>query len=223
NLSYLKKAAPKHESLWKDKYNKARNYLSKQIGDANAEKELLDCADNYVIENCTKKVITDKKKNAVITVQDSTTPGKCNDAVSHQKDDGSFEINDTVCKAIDVPIADVVPTAKKYAQNKKLKSPNSEPWWKTALTLSYLKVAAPHHKKLWEDKEKKAREYLSKQIGDAEAERELLDCTNKYIVDNVAKKVDKDHKEASPITIVQESALPDAKSGEGIFSVTFMK
>ncbi|CAG8589160.1 10354_t:CDS:2, partial [Gigaspora rosea] len=209
NLSYLKKAAPKHESLWKDKYDKARDYLSKQIGDANAEKELLDCADDYVIENCTKKVITDKKKNAVVTVQDSTTPEKCNDAVSHQKDDGSFEISDTVCKEIDVPVADVVPTAKKYTQNKKLKSPGSEPWWKTALTLSYLKVAAPQHKKLWEDKEKKAREYLSEQIGDAAAEKELLDCADKYVVDNVTKKVEKDHKKDKAITIVQDAASPD--------------
>ncbi|CAG8723896.1 19540_t:CDS:2, partial [Gigaspora rosea] len=123
------------------------------------------------------KVITDKKKNAVVTVQNSTTPEKCNDSVSHQKDDGSFEISDTVCEEIDVPVADV-------------------PWWKTALTLSYLKVAAPHHKKLWEDKEKKAREYLSKQIGDAAAEKELLDCANKYVKDK-------------SITIVQDAASPD--------------
>ncbi|CAG8741613.1 36953_t:CDS:2 [Gigaspora margarita] len=209
NLSYLKKAAPKHESLWKNKYDKARDYLSKQIRDANAEKELLDCADNYVIENCTKKVMTDKKKIAVVTVQDSTISEKCNDAVSHQKDDGSFEISDTVCKETDVPVADLVPTAKKYTQNKKLKSPNSEPLWKTALTLNYLKVVAPHHKKLWEDKEKKAREYLSKQIGDAVAEKELLDCANKYVVDNVTKKVEKDHKKDVAITIVQDAASPD--------------
>ncbi|CAG8823110.1 8197_t:CDS:2, partial [Gigaspora rosea] len=61
----IPKAAPKHESLWKDKYDKAREYLSKLIGDKNAEKELLDCADNYVVENSTKKVIKDKKRNAV--------------------------------------------------------------------------------------------------------------------------------------------------------------
>ncbi|CAG8826537.1 42228_t:CDS:1, partial [Gigaspora margarita] len=42
NLLYLKKAAPKHEGLWRDKYNKARKYLSKLIGDENAEKELLN-------------------------------------------------------------------------------------------------------------------------------------------------------------------------------------
>ncbi|RIB08048.1 hypothetical protein C2G38_2147276 [Gigaspora rosea] len=108
NLSYLKKAAPKHESLWKDKYDKARDYLSKQIGDANAEKELLECADNYVIDHSIKKVIKDKKKNAVAKLQDSTTPEKCNDVISNQKDDGSFEVSETICKEIDIPI-DVVP------------------------------------------------------------------------------------------------------------------
>ncbi|CAG8823924.1 20375_t:CDS:1, partial [Gigaspora rosea] len=188
NLSYLKNAAPKHEGLWRDKYNKAREYLSKKIGDENAEKELLDCADNYVVDNSAKKVIKDKKRNAVVTVQNSTTPEKCNDAVANQKDDGSFEISDTVCKEIDVPVENVVTEVKKDTQNKKLKSPESEPWWKTGLTLSYLNVAAPHHKNQWEDKDKKAREYLSGQIKDTPTEQELLDCTDKYVVDNVTKK-----------------------------------
>ncbi|RIB22990.1 hypothetical protein C2G38_2033138 [Gigaspora rosea] len=98
---------------------------------------------------------------------------------SNQKDDGFFEISDTVCKEIYVPVADVVPTVKKYTQNKKLKLPNSEPWWKTALTLSYLKVAAPHHKNYGKIKGKKAREYLSEQIGDTAAEKELLDRADK--------------------------------------------
>ncbi|CAG8765790.1 35653_t:CDS:2, partial [Gigaspora margarita] len=53
----------------------------------------------------------------------------------------------------------------------------------------------------------------------AVVEKELLDCTDKY-VDNVNKKVDKDHKKVSPITIVQESALLDAKSEEDIRYVT---
>ncbi|KAF0332761.1 serine/threonine protein kinase, partial [Gigaspora margarita] len=178
------------------------------IGDANAEKELLECADNYVIDNSIKKVIKDKKKNAVVKLQDSTTPEKCNDVISNQKDDGSFEVSETICKEIDIPV-DVVPVVKKETQNEKLKSPESKPWWTTALTLSYLKVAAPDHKKLWEDKDKKARKYLSEQIGDAELEKELLDCADKYVVDNVTKKVEKDHKKEVAITIVQEAASPD--------------
>ncbi|RIB10936.1 hypothetical protein C2G38_2145813 [Gigaspora rosea] len=52
----------------------------------------------------------------------------------------------------------------------------------------------PDHKKLWEAKEKKAREFLSKEIGDAETEKELFDCTDRYVVDNATKKVEKDHK-----------------------------
>ncbi|CAG8826116.1 13137_t:CDS:1, partial [Dentiscutata erythropus] len=108
-----------------------------------------------------------------------------------------------------VPVVDIVPTAKKCTQNKKLRSPESEPWWKTALTLSYLKVAAPHHKKLWEDKYNKAREYLSKQIGDAAAEKELLDCADAYVIDNVTKKVEKDHKKTAALPIIQEAASPE--------------
>ncbi|CAG8826723.1 28607_t:CDS:1, partial [Dentiscutata erythropus] len=76
NLAYLKKAASQYGDLWKDKYSKAREYLSNQIGDKKAEEELIKCADDYVIENATKKVIKDKKRNAVVTIQNSTTPEK---------------------------------------------------------------------------------------------------------------------------------------------------
>ncbi|CAG8459731.1 8464_t:CDS:2, partial [Scutellospora calospora] len=209
NISYLKNAASKYEGQWIDKYNKAREYLSKQIGDANAEKELLECADNYVVENCTKKVIKDKKRNAIATVQNSTTPEKCEGAVANQKDNGSFEISDTVCKELDVPVIEVVTKVKTQTKNKKLKSPESVSWWKTALTISYLKVSAPHHESLWKDKCDKAREYLSKQIGDADIEKEILDCTDKYVVDNITKKVEKDHKQNVAITIIQESTSPE--------------
>ncbi|RIB10942.1 hypothetical protein C2G38_2043082 [Gigaspora rosea] len=59
-----------------------------------------------------------------------------------------------------------------------------------------------------------ARERIIYRSDDAAvAEKELLDCTDKY-VDNVTKRMDKDHKKTSPITNIQESALPDTKSGE---------
>ncbi|CAG8841096.1 7672_t:CDS:2, partial [Racocetra persica] len=57
----------------------------KQIGDANTEKELEECADNYVVENCIK-VIKDKRRNSVREVQKSATPEKCGDIMSNQKD-----------------------------------------------------------------------------------------------------------------------------------------
>ncbi|CAG8832862.1 1547_t:CDS:1, partial [Cetraspora pellucida] len=133
NLSYLKNAAPKHKGVWEDKYDKARKYLSDQIKDEDAEKELLNCADDYVVDNCIKKVVKDKKRNAVVTVQESTTPEKCDDVVSNQNNDGSFEVSETICKEIDIPVTNVVTEVKKCTQNPKLRSPKSEPWWKTAL------------------------------------------------------------------------------------------
>ncbi|CAG8826032.1 6478_t:CDS:1, partial [Cetraspora pellucida] len=209
NLSYLKKTAPKLEGEWKDKYNKAREYLSKQIGDANTEKELEECADNYVVENCIKKVIKNKRRNSVREAQESVTPEKCDDIVSNQKDDGSFEVSETICEEIDVPVTNVVTEMKKCAQSPKLRSPESEPWWKTAVALSYFNVAAPQHKNQLEDKYNKARKYLSDQIGDADAEKELLDCADQYLVDNITKKVEKDHKKKAAIAVVQESASPE--------------
>ena len=97
-LSYLKNVAPKFEGQWKNKYNKAHEYLSKQIGDAYAEKELLVFTDNYVINKYAKKAIKDKKRSAIVHIQTSTTPDKHEAAVSKQKDDESFELNETIWK-----------------------------------------------------------------------------------------------------------------------------
>ncbi|CAG8527252.1 15676_t:CDS:2, partial [Cetraspora pellucida] len=188
NLSYLKNVAYKFVDQWKDKYDKACEYLSKQIGDDDAEKELLKFTDNYVIDNCAKRTIKDEMRSAIVYFQISTTPDKYEAAVPKQKDDGSFELNETICKELEVPIEDIITIVKSSTPDKRLQSPESDPWWKTALTISYLQVAAPHYKNQWEDKFKKASDYLSKQIGDAGIRKELLKCTNKYVVDRANDK-----------------------------------
>ncbi|CAG8788003.1 21339_t:CDS:1, partial [Gigaspora rosea] len=199
-LSYLKNAAPKFEGQWKDKYNKSREYLKKQIGDENAEKELLDTTDKYVADNCAKKVIKDKKRTAVLHLQTSTTPDKHEAAVSKQKDDGSFELSETVCNELEVPVEDTVTKVKSGTNNQKLQTPESEPWWKTALTMSYLNVAAPHHNDQWKDKFNKGRDYLNKQIGDENTEKELLECTDKYVIDRANDKAIRNNIEPIRVT-----------------------
>ncbi|CAG8480308.1 5401_t:CDS:2 [Dentiscutata heterogama] len=183
NLSYLRNAASEFKDQWEDKYDNAREYLSKQIRDANAEKELLEFTDNYVIDNCAKKAIKDKKRSAIVHIQTSITPDKYKAVVSKQKEDGSFELNETICKELDVPIEDITTTVKLNTNNKRLRSPKSDSWWKTALTMSYLQVASPHYESQWKGKFNKAYEYLSKQIGDENIEKELLKCTSKYVID----------------------------------------
>ncbi|CAG8589885.1 8938_t:CDS:2 [Dentiscutata erythropus] len=183
NLSYLKNAAPEFEDQWKNEYDKAREYLSKQIRNASAEKELLEFTDNYVIDSCAKKVIKDKKRFAIVRLQTSITPDKYEAAVSKQKEDGSFELSETICNELEVPMEDIMTKVKMNTNNKRLQSPKSDLWWKTALTMSYLQVAAPYYESQWKGKFNKAYEYLSKQIGDANIEKELLKCTSKYVID----------------------------------------
>ncbi|CAG8765131.1 15796_t:CDS:1, partial [Dentiscutata heterogama] len=108
--------------------------------------------------------------------------------VSKQKEDGSFELSETICKELDVPIEDIMTTVKLNTNNKRLRSPKSDSWWKTALTMSYLQVASPHYESQWKGKFNKACEYLSKQIGDVNIEKELLNCTNEYVIDRAHEK-----------------------------------
>ncbi|CAG8781986.1 20445_t:CDS:2, partial [Gigaspora rosea] len=84
----------------------------------NAEKELLDFANNYVFDNSTKKLIKDKKRNAIATLQNSKLVykqkiiinkpkislqhrEKCDNAESNQKDDRSFKVSNMIRKEID--------------------------------------------------------------------------------------------------------------------------
>ncbi|CAG8503989.1 29067_t:CDS:10, partial [Racocetra persica] len=65
NHSYLKDAASKYKDDWVEKYDKARDYLSKQIGDAEVEIEVFDSVDEYVNDKTTDKVIDEKKRDEI--------------------------------------------------------------------------------------------------------------------------------------------------------------
>ncbi|CAG8785698.1 8948_t:CDS:1, partial [Acaulospora morrowiae] len=149
-----------------------------------------------------------EKAAALIVVQSNATPEKTKSIVTTQKDDGCFDLSETVAKELDVPTKEVVTTIQTYTTNEKLKKPESASWWTTALTLSYLKNAASEHEGEWRDKYNKAREYLTAQIGDSETEKELLNTTDKYVVDNAAKKVIIEKKKTAMIAI-QSATKPE--------------
>ncbi|CAG8733017.1 22368_t:CDS:2, partial [Dentiscutata erythropus] len=174
----IKFKSPESESWWKTTYDKAREYLSKQIGDKNAEEELIKCADEYVVDKVTDKVISEKKHDvidlkkdeipktekgktffgglydtaakladqlentlsfdkikltdhekaeAIVIIEEPATPEKCEEIISKQKDDGSIELDDSVCNELDTPKEEVITTIIKKTKNNKLKSPEHSP------------------------------------------------------------------------------------------------
>jgi len=116
------------------------------------------------------------------------TKETANELVSAQKDDGSFEISATIVKELEVESSDkLVSSAQKYTTNEKLKEADSS-WWSTAITLTYLKDSATQYGGEYADKYEKAKKYLSTQIGNAELEKELIESSEKYVVDNTRKR-----------------------------------
>ncbi|CAG8668188.1 6739_t:CDS:2, partial [Dentiscutata heterogama] len=97
-----------------------------------------------------------EKAEALIIVGESATPEKCKEIVSDQKDDGSIELSDSVCNELDVPKEEIIKTIQKKIKNNKLKSPKHSSSLGTAISISYLKNAAPQHESLWKDKYDKA-------------------------------------------------------------------
>ncbi|CAG8777252.1 4242_t:CDS:1, partial [Acaulospora colombiana] len=131
-----------------------------------------------------------------MAIQLTTTPETCKEIISEQKKDGQIELSKTIQKELDIPSTEtLVTTVQTYTTNEKLKKPESTSWWTTAVNLSYLKNAASQHEGEWRDKYNKAREYLSSQIGDSDAEKEILEVTDKYVVDKATHKVIEDHKQ----------------------------
>ncbi|CAG8820207.1 10314_t:CDS:2, partial [Gigaspora margarita] len=102
-------------TLW---INKAHKYLLKQIGDANAE-ELLECTDNYIIENCSKKmkekcVILDYKDDKVKAIKIKYINTVYIAALlcilraveyKIKKNNRSFKVSKIIC--MDVPVVDI--------------------------------------------------------------------------------------------------------------------
>ncbi|CAG8479143.1 12162_t:CDS:2 [Cetraspora pellucida] len=134
-INYLKISTPHHKKLWEDKYNKVREYLFKQIRNAVAEKELLDCTDKFLVDNITRKVKKDHKKAATITnIKKLASSEKCKVIVSKQKDDDMVKLIDSVCKVLDSPKEEIIVTNKKKI--KKAYKQRKSPYKVVLMTLS---------------------------------------------------------------------------------------
>ncbi|CAG8682006.1 9818_t:CDS:2, partial [Funneliformis mosseae] len=209
NISYLKNLADKHEGEWKEKYDKARQYLAKEINNPQVEEELMKASDKFVVDQSTRKVIKDKKKAAVLAIRSKTSEETVNTALSTQNDDGSFEIHETITKELDNTSNDLIKKAQSYVKSDKIKPEKRESIFKTAITLGYLNTAMDNPTKELAEKYNKAREYLSSQIGDAKLEEEIIKSSSKVIIDKGSEKVQKQSRIAA-LEEVKQSTTPEA-------------
>ncbi|CAG8844119.1 15461_t:CDS:1, partial [Racocetra persica] len=143
-----------------------------------------------ILDKHIEDIIPDKepdqkeKEAAFVTTQDRVTPEVCDAITSVACDDGCIELNGTVCKELDLPKEEIISTVQKNVTNEKLKSPKSSSWLSIFLTLKMPHLNLEINVKI----NTTIRDYLSKQIGDANAKKELLNFTDNYVVDNCAKK-----------------------------------
>ncbi|CAG8720898.1 14275_t:CDS:2, partial [Funneliformis caledonium] len=144
-------------------------------------------SDKIIIEQSVYK----EKKDGVSTVQQSTSTEKVHEIVSNQKDDGSLQLTDTVSKEL---------------TNKGTKLPESNSIIETAVTLSYLqKTSSADSSPEVKQKFEKAKQYLSTHIKDEKVEIELLEKTDKIVVDHATKKVVKEKAHKVVLEKVQET------------------
>ncbi|CAG8486360.1 2534_t:CDS:10, partial [Funneliformis caledonium] len=206
SLSFLGTSGSQHQDQVKEQQDKARKYLSQQLKDEKLEKELLDASTKFVVEKSTKKVVNEEKKAAVTAIKSCTSPETVKVVVSNQKEDGSFTLDDKVVKDLEATSSkSLVSSVQTYFSDKKLKSPESQSLINTALSLSFLKKTAPSSEADHKESYEKARKYLSTQLGDEKLEKQLLETTDKFVVEQATKKVVKEKANQAVVNKVQES------------------
>ncbi|PKY63180.1 hypothetical protein RhiirA4_551424, partial [Rhizophagus irregularis] len=174
-LGYLRTATTDTDnssSAVSEKYKKAREYLSTQIGDKHLEEDIIKASSKVVIDKSSEKVAEASKKEALKEIQ--ITPEITKTIVSTQKTDGSFEVSKEITDKLNSTSPEsLVTSVITYTKNDKLK--NVKPSvWQTVISMQYLKNTASQHENDWKDKYNKAEEYVRSQLGDDNLVKELL-------------------------------------------------
>ena len=208
NIAYLRNLAD-YQGEMKQKYEKARQYLAKEIGNPKIEDELINASEKYVVQKLTQKVIKDEKKAAILAVRSKIPEATVNDALSSQNKDGSFEISETITRELDnTSPKDLVKKAQSYVTSNKISPEKSESIFKTALTIGFLRTAMGSPSNNLSEKYNKAREYLKSQIGNPELEEEIIKASSKVVIDKSSEKVAKESKKAA-LEEIQKSTTPE--------------
>src|SRR6185369_10511057 len=119
-LGYLNTAAPLHESNWKHKYDKAREYLSSKINDPEMVDEIIKTSNKVIVEKTTKKIDKEHKNAAIEVIKSTTTSKTIKEVVSVQKEDGQIELSEAICKESNIPSTEtILTTVQTYTKNEK--------------------------------------------------------------------------------------------------------
>jgi len=219
-LSFLKNNAAAYQGQWKEKYDQAREYLIKQVGDEKLADEVIKTTDKLVIEKTTLKNKSEKKKTekiaALVAIQSKTTEKTTKTVVSSQQKDGSFELSDVISKDLDVSSETLITTTNRYITSEKLKKINNPKLFNTAVTIAYLQTTSSAYNSQWKDKYEAARKYIKEQINDESAEEELLKASKKFVIEKTTKKVireEKKNEKAAALIAIQTKTTVDTVKG----------
>ncbi|CAI2200772.1 1634_t:CDS:1, partial [Funneliformis geosporum] len=104
NLRYMTISSQTQDQVdkYKDQSEKAKQYLIKELKDEKLIEELLTISNKIIIEQSIQK----EKKDAVATVQQSTSTEKVHNIVSNQKEDRSLQLTETIYKELEIDTTD---------------------------------------------------------------------------------------------------------------------
>jgi hypothetical protein len=204
---YLKNTASQHENDWKDKYNKAEEYVRSQLGDDNLVKELLETSNKYVIDRATrqlvkqteertlqvrKSIFDDETKNTTISIlKEKYSHDNVRSICSSQKDDGSITLHDSIKNQLKVGSKNrLITNLKSYIHNQRLRA-YKDSVFETALTIYILRYVLVEYKGETQTICERASSWLSQQLNNnKELEKELFDACEQYIIEEGSKGIE---------------------------------
>ncbi|PKK62951.1 hypothetical protein RhiirC2_758974, partial [Rhizophagus irregularis] len=207
SMQYLKNTASQHENDWKDKYNKAEEYVRSQLGDDNLVKELLVTSNKYVIDRVTRDIVKEKEertlqvrksifdedtKNTTISVlKGEYNVDDVRSICSSQKNDGSITLHKSIKNQFNVSSTNrLITNVKSYISNQHLRS-YDDSVFETALTIYILRYVLVEHKGETQAAYERASSWLIKQLNNnKELEKELFNACEQYVIEEGSRKIE---------------------------------
>ncbi|CAI2197485.1 11417_t:CDS:2, partial [Funneliformis geosporum] len=155
----------------------------------------------------------EQEREALVSVQTSTTVEKTKTIISYQHTEGYFKLSEVVSKKLEISDESSVKLIQSYTTNESIKKLTTKTEIvSTALTISYLQTCANQHESHWKVQYEKARKYLKEQINDSEKEEQILAISKRLVVERATQKVIRKQQRSAWSSIQTSTTIEKTKS-----------
>ncbi|CAG8797858.1 567_t:CDS:2, partial [Gigaspora rosea] len=188
---------------WRDACNRACAWITEQVDDAEAEKELYSACEQYLLQqgvdfiNSRGGIVTESDETVDVVVlqvseetrkavhkslRDDVTEEVARTLCNSQEPNGSFTLHKSISDHLKIRSSDnAVESLKRYVGSSFLRNSGS-PLWCTALTITYLRIVLADYEQEWKPACDRAAAWISEQCKNPEDEKELYSACDQFLI-----------------------------------------